>query len=208
MREREMRRRVERFIQSRLRNMLMPATLGLGLAVGGCSSSALNAQDGSSAVGKNDSSSALVESDSGSVKSDSGSVKNDSGSVLPIPSPDAATADGANTKKDAGFAPRKDAFVADGQGGEDVRPSDAGSAVDGGSPADAQAALDAQAVDSAKQDVGGIGVKYLAQFPDAGRDLPPIVPPYTALQPDAGSVVLYMAPQPLYMALMTPDARS
>lgn len=46
MRERDMRLRVERFLQCRLRNMLMPATMGLGLALGGCASDALSADDG------------------------------------------------------------------------------------------------------------------------------------------------------------------
>ena len=39
MREREMRQRVEQFLKVRLRNMLMPATLGLGLAMSSCGSS-------------------------------------------------------------------------------------------------------------------------------------------------------------------------
>jgi hypothetical protein len=46
MRERDMRLRVQRFLQSRLRSMLMPATMGLGLAVGGCASDGLSADDG------------------------------------------------------------------------------------------------------------------------------------------------------------------
>ena len=46
MRERDMRLRVERFLQSRLRSMLLPATMGLGLAVGACASDGLNADDG------------------------------------------------------------------------------------------------------------------------------------------------------------------
>jgi hypothetical protein len=36
MREQEMRMRVFQFLRARMRNMLMPATLGLGLAVGAC----------------------------------------------------------------------------------------------------------------------------------------------------------------------------
>ncbi len=60
MREREMRQRVERFLQSRLRNMLLPATLGLGLglAVGACDSDALDASDGGGQTAKQDSASA------------------------------------------------------------------------------------------------------------------------------------------------------
>ncbi len=45
MREQDMRRRVEQFMHKRLRAMLMPATLGLGLAVGGCVSDGLNSDD-------------------------------------------------------------------------------------------------------------------------------------------------------------------
>jgi hypothetical protein len=39
MREQEMRLRVFRFLKARMRNMIMPATIGIGLAVGGCSDS-------------------------------------------------------------------------------------------------------------------------------------------------------------------------
>jgi hypothetical protein len=45
MRERDMRLRVERFIQTRLRSMLMPATLGLGMALSGCDGDGLSAND-------------------------------------------------------------------------------------------------------------------------------------------------------------------
>jgi len=37
MREHEMRMRAFRFLKARMRHMLMPATVGIGLAVGGCS---------------------------------------------------------------------------------------------------------------------------------------------------------------------------
>jgi hypothetical protein len=46
MREQDMRLRVERFLRVRLRSMLMPATLGLGLAMGGCNGDGLTADDG------------------------------------------------------------------------------------------------------------------------------------------------------------------
>ena len=62
MREREMRERVERFLQIRLRNMLLPATLGLGLAVGACNTDSLNTDDGGDQIAKKDSG-----SDSGSM---------------------------------------------------------------------------------------------------------------------------------------------
>jgi hypothetical protein len=46
MRERDMRARVERFIQTRLRSMLFPATLGLGMALTGCKGDGLEVDDG------------------------------------------------------------------------------------------------------------------------------------------------------------------
>lgn len=46
MREQEMRQRVERFFQTRLRSMVLPATLGLGLAVGGCGDGLNTGDDG------------------------------------------------------------------------------------------------------------------------------------------------------------------
>jgi hypothetical protein len=61
MREREMRQRVERFLQTRLRSMLLPATLGLGLAIGACNSDALNADDGGDQTAKKDSGSAAMK---------------------------------------------------------------------------------------------------------------------------------------------------
>jgi hypothetical protein len=39
MKEQEMRLRVFRFLRARMRNMIMPATMGLGLAIGGCTTS-------------------------------------------------------------------------------------------------------------------------------------------------------------------------
>lgn len=55
MRERDMRARVEQFIQTRLRRMIAPATLGLGLAglgltTTGCPSSGLDANEDGGAV--------------------------------------------------------------------------------------------------------------------------------------------------------------
>jgi hypothetical protein len=72
MREREMRQRIERFLQSRLRKMLAPATIGLGLAMTGCPSSGLDAIDDAGAQ---------VERDAGA---DSGMV-----AVYSAPAPDA-----------------------------------------------------------------------------------------------------------------------
>lgn len=57
MRERDMRQRVEQFLQTRLRRMIAPATLGLGLAglglaTTGCPSSGLDANDDGGAMVK------------------------------------------------------------------------------------------------------------------------------------------------------------
>jgi hypothetical protein len=54
MQERDMRRRVDHFLRTRLRSMVMPATLGLGLALGGCNSDGLSTDDGGDAVVKKD----------------------------------------------------------------------------------------------------------------------------------------------------------
>jgi hypothetical protein len=58
MREREMRERVERFLRTRLRNMLLPATIGLGLAVGACDTTPLDTNDGGDQIANKDSGSA------------------------------------------------------------------------------------------------------------------------------------------------------
>ncbi len=54
MREQDMRNRVERFLRVRLRSLLMPATLGLGLAIGGCNSDGLSTDDGGDPTAKQD----------------------------------------------------------------------------------------------------------------------------------------------------------
>jgi hypothetical protein len=79
MREREMRQRVERFLQARLRNMLLPATLGLGLAVGACNSDPLSVDDG----GNQD-----TKQDSGSVTTKYMAQIPDAGPELPVAMPD------------------------------------------------------------------------------------------------------------------------
>ena len=92
MREREMRLRVERFLQTRLRSMLMPATLGLGLALGGCASDGLNADDGGDPIAKQDAS----NTDSGSVSVKYMAQQPDAGvgpiAVYSAPAPDSGMA--------------------------------------------------------------------------------------------------------------------
>jgi hypothetical protein len=76
MRENEMRQRVERFLQTRLRAMLLPATLGLGLAVGACDSEGLATDDGGQ----------QAKEDSGSVATKYMAPAPDAG--LPLPTPE------------------------------------------------------------------------------------------------------------------------
>jgi hypothetical protein len=68
MREQEMRQRVERFLETRLRSMLMPATLGLGLALAGCNSSPLSSDDDGGQSANHDATS--VSHDASSAKQD------------------------------------------------------------------------------------------------------------------------------------------
>jgi hypothetical protein len=99
MRERDMRLRVDRFLQARLRNMLMPATLGVGLALGGCASDGLSTDDGGQsllkkdAVSKSDTSGSTVKymaqvPDSGPNPIYSAAVPADAGPELPLSQPD------------------------------------------------------------------------------------------------------------------------
>lgn len=122
MREQDMRLRIERFMKARLRNMLKPAVLGLGLALGGCDSDALSADDGGEPGTKQD---AAVATDSGTV------------TKYMAPAPDAAT------------------------------------------------------------DTWTPGLRYMAQMPDAGPELPIAMPDYMApIKQDAGIAVRYMAQMP------------
>jgi hypothetical protein len=82
MREQDMRLRIERFMKARLRNMLMPATLGLGLAVGGCNGDALSTDDGGDPLVKQD---AAAQTDTGGP---SVTQMPDAGPELPIAMPD------------------------------------------------------------------------------------------------------------------------
>ena len=96
MRERDMRWRVERFLQSRLRSMLMPATMGLGLALGGCASDGLNTDDGG-------------DKEDVVVPLYSVAVPRDAGPELPMPQPEYI----APIKEDAGPAVRYAAVMRD-----------------------------------------------------------------------------------------------
>lgn len=83
MREREMRQRVERFLQTRLRKMLAPATLGLGLAMTGCPSSGLDATDDGGALVSKD-----AQADHGVATKYLAPVPPDAGREVSQPQPD------------------------------------------------------------------------------------------------------------------------
>jgi hypothetical protein len=82
MREREMRQRIESFLQSRLRKMLAPATIGLGLAMTACPSSGLDPNDDAGALVKKD-----AGPDQGSAMKYMAQVP-DAGLEAPQPQPD------------------------------------------------------------------------------------------------------------------------
>jgi len=113
MREQDMRLRVERFLRVRLRSMLMPATLGLGLAIGGCNSDGLNTDDGGEPIAKKD---AAAKSDVGGGIPIYSAVLPDAGTGREVP---LAQPDYMAVMPDAGLAVR---YMA-------VQPPDAGGAV-------------------------------------------------------------------------------
>jgi hypothetical protein len=101
-----MRLRVERFIQTRLRSMLLPATLGLGMALGGCTGDGLNADDGGEPIVNQD---AAGSPDLGTAMKYIAQIPDagpDLGGVVAVYSAPA-------TKQDGGPAPRYMAQMAD-----------------------------------------------------------------------------------------------
>ena len=194
MREQDMRNRVFRFLKARMRNMIMPATVGIGLSVGGCAKEGLPTPMYM----------AQVPGDAASVKSDV------PGPDSSQPGPDLALADTRDGQVAADLAPDNGN---DGLGrdapiyGVDMTPPKDANSTD--APADLKVVLDGGTIDSGA-DLGSIITKYIAPMPDAGADVGGIspvyiAPVYSAITPDAapgpdGLVVRYMA--------QTPDARA
>ena len=167
MREREMRQRIERFLQTRLRRMLAPATIGIGLAMTGCPSSDVNTTDDGGA---------LVNKDSGT---DLGMV-----AVYSAPAPDAG---GTPANKDSESPPPPVPMY-----GVPVQPADAGTdqlvtkylapVPDAGREASMpQPDYMAQMPDS------GPVLRYMAQMPDAAPDLGRNVALYMAQLPPSNT---------------------
>lgn len=182
MREKEMRLRVFRYLKARMQNMIMPATVGIGLAVaGGCTDSSAVALYSAPAYED----AAAVKQD---VPANPDSVRADVASLADLPAnttpdgpgaADALLADAA-TDENALDAHRPD-------GATDVAPGKDGSPFDGG-------ILDTQS------DGAPIVSKYIAQMPDAATDSATPVARYMAVMPDASPdrsvVALYMAALP------------
>lgn len=185
MREQEMRRRVFQFLSNRMRNMIMPATVGIGLTVGACSEShaiysAPNLGDAA----------AHMQSDAPAAKQD----------VAPGPDLALSTSDGADLADHAGTDAPDSAQAADQvlseAGLAEVGASDAGK--DLGGMKYIAPFLDAAPLD-ADSEAGSVIAKYVAPMPDAGSELGPITR-YMGQQPDASRDspvgVLYMAQLP------------
>jgi hypothetical protein len=212
MREREMRQRVERFLQTRLRRMLAPATIGFGLAVApGCPSSGLQSGDDAAAVAKKDAAPDQQEpmplymvqfppDSSAPGNADLGADQVTTKYIAPVP-PDAA--------------PDQKVVVAD------VAPV----GQDTGVPGNRDAGRDLQAVPlymvQFPPDAGAdqIASKYMASVPDAAAEVPMPQPDYIAPVPklDAGPALRYMAQMPdaapeiggavaVYLAQLPPQA--
>jgi hypothetical protein len=212
MREQEMRLRVFRFLRARMRNMIMPATVGIGLAVGGC------ARETSTPIY-----SAPIQDSAAPANRDV------LGPDSPAPGPDLAVADAREVQSVGDIAPDS---TNDGLGrdtpiyGIDMSPPDLrnpdvldSSVRDVASLPDQAVALDGAGIDGSS-DLGGTVTKYGVPIPDAAADTAGVAPLYSASIPDAAAdgmpAVRYMAQMPdagaeiggavaLYVAQM-PDA--
>jgi hypothetical protein len=193
MGEHEMRLRVFRFLKARMRNMIMPATVGIGLAVGGCTDS----WGGSLYMGP-------LPRDAGLDADTAGMVP-----LYMVSMPKDAGPDATLIGQDAPAA-------RDGAGAEMDKPSDAAVALDSAS------AIDALVSEAGSRDVMPDlgGMKYIAPFFDAAADaihdaatdaMDTPIAKYIAPMPDAAisdtPAMRYMAQipdadraAPLYMA--------
>lgn len=183
MRESEMRQRIEGFLKRRMQGMLAPA-LGLGLAVTGCgrttSTPVYSAPNPDGPIGHVEDATGIALY-SAPIVPDAyvADVAKDTLAPGPDGAPDQArdTNLPSDVSAPAEASPVDLALVPD--AGKDVA-SEAGFGVDavpGADGADAGTRVDSGA------DLGNITTKYMAQLPDAGRDL--------------RAVTLYMASLPL-----------
>lgn len=144
MREQDMRLRVFRFLKARMRNMIMPATVGIGLAVGGCAKEGVSAADSAAPADTTVASHDTQAQPRFDVPAD-------------LPNGPEAPADMLADVAAHDTAPDTSVGKPDAPGDtRDVAPGDQAVAIDGGS-------------DTAGIDVGGM--KYVAPLPDAGPEL-------------------------------------
>jgi hypothetical protein len=170
-----------------MRNMLMPATVGLGIAVAACTSNQVN----SLYMGPMPEDASQSQPETG--RNDSPTSQPDLATV-----PDVLEADSSAPGKLDAHSPKdaaKDALAADHPSAPDVFMGQDASAIDGAgvdlghaSPMDAGRDLG--------QDAGQVIAKYVAPQPDAGPDGMPVLR-YQAPMLDGSLVVpMYMAPSP------------
>lgn len=194
MREQEMRLHVFRFLKARMRNMIMPAALGLGLAAGGC----------------NDSGGAVVRYGAPVVfdaRLDPDTAGERTLKLDAAPNPDISVAGdaraevGADAVSEVEFSPDGSPLdVAAAEAAPDTRRLDGKDdlpLVRYGSPFDA--GVSDGVIDSRTED-GQVIAKYVAPMPDAAVDTNGPVMRYMAVMPDAQPdrtmVLLYMAQVP------------
>jgi hypothetical protein len=174
MREQDMRQRVQRFLQTRLRSMLAPATIGLGLAMTACPSDGSNSQNDGSALVRKD-----AEPDQQVATLYMG----------PLPR-DAQSANGEDTAAPDAAAPDTAA-----PGGNDSGPDQVVALYIAPLPRDAQDSSYDSSSDADASSADGAAAKYIAPIPDAAREFPMPQPDYMAQIPDSG-VARYMAVGP------------
>jgi hypothetical protein len=186
MREQEMRLRVFQFLKTRLRNMIMPATVGIGLAVGGCTSASLYSAPVQPDAAKHDDVASQADL---APASDTNVVSHDVVLADVAQTPDVPLADSRPHEEDS--------EAVDGRVAIDLGNKDAG-AID--SPSDyavkymGPAPLDAGYDSFLTKYMGG--PLYTAVIPDAASDTAPVVR-YGTPTPDGGiSMPMYTAPMP------------
>jgi hypothetical protein len=189
MREHEMRLRVFGFLKARMRNMIMPATVGIGLAVGGCTeSSAVYMGPMPRDAGADADAAAMVPLYM---------VPNprDAGPDATLMSPDVAGSDTADASPDlATSTPSDTALALDGAGATDTLVNEAGGR--DGTPDLGGMKYIAPFFDAAADTVDAPIAKYIAPIPDAAMFDTPVLR-YMAQIPDADRAApLYMAPPP------------
>jgi hypothetical protein len=187
MREQEMRLRVFRFLRTRMRHMLMPATVGLGITVAACSSNPVNSKY------------------MGPIPEDASHSQ-----------PEAGSKDSLASQRDLAFGAEVQGADSPAQGRRDAHAAqdvavDAMAAIDVSSAPDATLDVQAAGVDGAGADANIDHPSALDAGLDLGQDAGQAIAKYVAPQPDAGPdgmpVLRYQAPMldgslvvPMYMA--------